>query len=380
MNKFKLFLVVFLVWVVIFSIGLVLFNYRVDPNYRYSIHTIRPKLKKLAESNNLVLRTPTNFNDRVLIENYMEYVSKPRVCVLGGSYVLNFHPEMLTFIDRSEFLNLGVTAGNINDYIAIWQLIKDYKKMPDIVIVCVEFQSLCSSQATNWISLQNYYSRFFNRQEPILSCLLKIQLNLKDLLSLETTIKSFRAMFFLKKTQGFEVVKECDVYSVSENTGGKTRSFSTVYPKRIYEIDENALESDALCISVGATNAWRHWAPANNTEFQKLEKLLRDIKEVGSVPVLVLMPYHPTVFQAISRDNGSYEKMIVFRNKLLQIVKRENAYFYDAMLKYRDKYPRKLFMDGVHLSLEGSKIFMRDVIDKNKIQQILLDRGRNHNK
>ncbi|MDP8212205.1 MAG: SGNH/GDSL hydrolase family protein, partial [Candidatus Zapsychrus exili] len=359
---------------------LALFNYRVDPNYRYSIHTIRPKLKKLAESNDLALCTPTNYNDRVLIENYMEYVSKPRICVLGGSYVLNFQPEMLAFIDRSEFLNLGVTAGNINDYIAIWQLIKDYKKIPDIVIVCVEFQSLCSSQSKSWISLQKYYSRFFNMQGSILPCILKIQLNLKDLLSLETTIESFRVMIFQEKTKGFEVVKECDIYSALENTGGKTRSFSKVYPKRIDEIDENALESKALYISIGATNAWRHWAPANNTEFQKLEKLLRDIKEVGSAPVLVLMPYHPTVFQAISRDNGSYEKMTVFRNKLLQIARREDACFYDAMLKYRDKYPRKLFRDGVHLSLEGSKIFMRDVLNKSKIQQILLDSNRNHNK
>ena len=357
-SQYKRFTSLFLSFFFLFSCMLVLFNYSIDPNRRYRFSVPENELRRLVRSPDLVLTLPDNYDDRALITKFVRATMPPEIVVIGGSRVLNIQAEMFRSPFDQKLLNVAVMAGTIRDYIAIWQMIKQKGFKPKIVFLCIEEQSMNSySQNDRYLSIYEYYNSFFEGGASIRRQLMGLMTNLKDLLSLQTTLGSIKLVLRPQNDTGrIEIRSNRDRMLHS-----KTSSFSMLYPTAYEQRTLDFVDTWGKNNGRGEVKVFEMWNRIDRRGYDRLSALFRDIKRRGGKPVLIGMPYHPEAYQLISQSKKAYDNMLFFVDELRRIAEEENVPFYDAIVQHHADFNNKDFMDGVHLRMSANHHLFRTV-------------------
>lgn len=339
---------------------MMLFNFQVDPNRRYQFSIEADDLERLASSEDLILVLPPNHDDRALLKKFIPNAVLPEIIVMGGSRVANVQAEFFKRPWNSKLLNVSVTEGTVRDYVALWELIEQSGHKPKIVFICVEEQSMNSySQNSKYLSLYEYYTSFFHEGYSLRHQFLGLTTNLKDLLSMETTIASIKILLHPRIVAGTgEVVPRA---GYDRSLLAKTHSFSTLSRINDENLDSQVILSKAQANGLGEVKVFEKWNPDDRTGYAHLEALIRRIKRIGAMPVLVGMPYHPVAYDMIRRNPKAYQNMLLFVDELKHIANREGIFFYDAIETHHSDFKHDQFYDGVHLRMKDNDVLFRAV-------------------
>ncbi|MFA5160159.1 MAG: hypothetical protein WC484_06600 [Candidatus Omnitrophota bacterium] len=354
MRDFKLFTSGFFFIAVLSLAGLLCFNYSLDPNNRYQFHVSESNLRLLAEVPGHVLVVPGNYDDRVLLKKFIRVVPRPVTVIMGGSRIMNLQNPPGFSVPRVNFLNAGVTAGTIKDYIAIWQVMKQNKKLPRTLFLCVDPQVLNRvEQNDRWLSLSDDYQAFFKTSASGRYYVAALTSQLKDLLSLQTTRAAISRV-------GKKRVRPELLFS-KDHTGlvpVRTASFALFYPSAYEEKDPSDVETLARANGEGETKAFRNWNRQDREYLGQFKMLIEDVKKTGVQVVLVLMPYHPLSLQTIKQDAAASGNLAFFREQLLKISRECAVAYYDGFVDTEKGLFSSLdFSDGVHLKKDPNQAF-----------------------
>lgn len=368
-NSYQGFLAVFIFLFFATPCLLAGFNFRMDPNSRYHFSVGDELLKQLADSQDTLLTLPSNSDDRALLKKYIKLTRTQQrdFLVLGGSRVLNIQPNMLSDTYKSSFLNAGVTAGTIRDYIALWQLIKDYGLHPKIVLIGIEEQSLNSiSQNNHYLSILEYYEAFFSKGISLRIKLMGLTTDLKDLLSLSSTISSIKMALHPKSS--FVRPHLLSMKNFDYSVYARTPAFSVLYPHAYEHRALDTVNAEGEANGRGEQKVFEMWNQKDARGNDQLRALLRDIKKSGAVPVLVGFPYHPEANRVIAQSARAQINLNVFVDALSRLAVDEGVYFYDAIFQHRDLLSPIDFIDGAHLGQSATYKLLTAVSSDSKLE------------
>ena len=77
LNQYEKFVRWAVVFFYLFPAALIGFNYQMDPNFRHSFSVPAKTLKMLADSEDLVLSLPANYDDRALLKKFIPQAVPP---------------------------------------------------------------------------------------------------------------------------------------------------------------------------------------------------------------------------------------------------------------------------------------------------------------
>ena len=183
---------------------------------------------------------------------------------------MNFDPGR-----KDGFLNAGVSAGSLKDYIAIWQIMKQSGKIPRTILLCVDPQALNRLQQNNrWLAIAEYYQTFFEMGWSIRYRVAALTSQLKDLLSLQTTLASFKQIGKKRSQPRLVALAQYD-------GRGSVRlpSFALVYPAEYEKKATAAVESLARENGKGEAIAFGIWNADDPEYFNQLALLLKDMQK-----------------------------------------------------------------------------------------------------
>lgn len=355
-QSYETFIRAFIAFFFLFPAGLAYFNYHQDPNHRYRFSVPEETLLKLVNSPDFVLTVPQNYDDRAFLKKSVRLVNPPATLVLGGSRVLNIQTEM--FADsRRPVLNAGVTAGTIRDYIAAWQLVKQTGFRPSTVILGIEEQSLNGvSQNDRYLSLLEYYEAFFQKDFSLRVKFMGVTTDFKDLLSLQTTVASFKSIFSDRKEESRLIPKK----EYQADQGARTSSFGILYPKSYENKPVATVQNQANANGRGELKVFEAWNTKDRRGYDQLIALIRDIKKSGAAPIIIGMPYHPEAYRLINESPKAAGNLRIFADELQRIAEKEKVDYYDAIIQHQTDFKPEDFMDGVHLkALPNYRLFRK---------------------
>lgn len=333
------------------------FNYFMDPANRYQFSISEEGLRALSRSYNQVLSLPENYDDRALIKKFIRVTREPSVVLLGGSRIGNIQAEMFREPFRRELLNTSVSAGTIRDYVAIWQMVKQRKFRPKFVILGLEQQSLNSvSQNDKYLSIYEHYEAFFQRGLSARVKFMGLTTDLKDLLSLQTTMASWQLLFKKNQARGVLIPR-----SEQGEWAARTNSCSIIYPKDYESKPVELVNRWGLEHGMGDLKVFHHWNRSYRGGYDPLEALIQDIKKSGAVPVVFLAPYHPEAYRLIEQSPKAFGNMQVFVEEIRKIASAEEIFCYDAMIEHHSDFRPEDFSDGVHLKMAPNHRLLKKV-------------------
>lgn len=354
MKNYKIFTSRFFLLGFLAIMGLLCFNYLLDPNNRYQFHVSESNLRLLAEVPGHALVVPGNYDDRILLKRFIQVAPRPDTAVIGGSRIMNLQRSPGPLVLQTVFLNAGVSAGTLRDYIAIWQLMKKNKKIPKTIFLCVDPQALNrAAQNDQWLSLSDDFQAFFNASASGRYYVAALTSQLKDLLSLQTTLAAISKLgqarvrpelLYLKDYAGLVPIR--------------TASFALTYPSVYEEKDPLEVERMARSNGEGEIKAFRTWNRQDREYLEQLKMLIKDMKQEGVRVVLVLMPYHPLSLQAIKQDSVALDNLVFFRDQLLKVGQECGIPYHDGFVDTQaDRFSNRNFSDGVHLKKDANQSF-----------------------
>ena len=343
----------------LFPLMLITLNYQVDPNCRHSFSVPNPTLRKLANSEDLVLSMPANYDDRALLKKFIPQAVPPDIVVLGGSRILNAQAEFFQEPWSKKMLNVGVTAGTMRDYVALWEIIEQQGFHPKVVFVCVEEQSLNSaSQNDHYLSIYEYYTAFYAQGISLRPKLQGLTASLKDLLSFETTFASLKLLLASEARNAGGRLMSRTHYD--KRLPVRTHSFSMLYPATEEETSSEIAAAQGRANGMGEVRVFERWNRTDTQGYDHLRALLRRITHAGAKPVLVGMPYHPEAYRTLRQTPIPYANMLYFVEALKKIALSESIFFYDAIETHHNNFVPSDFLDGVHLKMSQNYHLFKD--------------------
>lgn len=120
-------------------------NLYVDPGYRW--HRKPLEFDHNWEKSSF-WKSPMNFDERPFRAAHLSLIKTPDVLLLGSSRVWLVTSEM--FSPRLQVYNAGMSGGSVWDYMAVWQLLKEQKKTPGVVVLFFD----------NWVLNKNTFGKY----------------------------------------------------------------------------------------------------------------------------------------------------------------------------------------------------------------------------
>lgn len=338
-------------------LGLMFFNYRVDPNNRYHFELSEQHLAVLSRSPDRLLTVAKNYDDRIFLKKFIASSPKPSFLIMGGSRVLSVQSEMLRTPYQNRFLNAGLTAATVRDYIAVWQILKNQRKIPDKILLSVAPQAVNGyTQNELWLSLVEYYLKFWGQENGIRLSFLRWTSQIKDLFSFETTRESFRRMGNPRLSDRLMPRSRYDGKQYV-----RTSSFARLSPEYFWPPSEDLVRMWAESTGEEEAARFKIWNCLDETGFDHLGKLIHDMKRHGCRVALVAMPYHPIVYDRIQNSSKAFQNLQYFSRRMRQVAEQEGILFYDALGVKQDGTDAHDFFDAVHLKPDTAYLLFRDI-------------------
>ncbi|MSR76794.1 MAG: SGNH/GDSL hydrolase family protein [Candidatus Omnitrophica bacterium] len=342
-NADRSFVLLFTALTLVIPVLIIALNFFQDPHHRYRSKVPTERLEELAKSPDKILTVPGTYDDRILLKRFMEVSPAPRILVLGGSIAMDFQQEMFT----ERLLNAGVTAGSIQDFVAIWALAEKNHFHPRMTImVLAEYNLHPQSFNERYLSIYEDYLRFSQKGISLRAMFSEKTSQFKDLLSLQTTQSSLMGLFTHSKEQTQDLVSRS---GFDFALPARTLSFSMLYPKDYEERTPKVTNPLGVAHGLGEAQVFEKWnVQGGGLRFELLRQLIRRIQDQGSRVLILTMPYHPQAYAVIRENPKAYAN---FKNYLqaIRLIAAESGVDFYNQADSTSFWKEDEFTDGVHL-------------------------------
>ena len=236
----------------------------------------------------------TNLDERKFKRSIAQAHSNEEISflIIGPSQIMTASKE--AFPDTCSMLNLGMSACRIEDYIAMYEICKEYNISYKNIIIAIDpslFNGSCEEK--RWESNSLYYYRFFGKKDK--SQISKIYAYIKNLFSLSYFQESWKMLM----SSGLPEVKYTDIFENELSTYDANGSLT--YGKKYRETPQS--ETDSLALY------WEHGTFMNYTEIshdkkEQFEQLINALKSDSTKIYFAFCPYHPLFYPRLTNGYG----------------------------------------------------------------------------
>lgn len=343
----KRFLIYAFIIVVPILTGIGIVNYVVDP-----AHVLNKQMQRFIADGigqGYSITNLINQDERIFKRNVAEVYSKDTIdyLILGPSQIMTITSP----VDSITVLNLGVSACRIQDYLAFYEICKEYGIHYVNVLVAID-PSLFNEEFVDvrWKSNSQYYYRFKNRKDEI-----KIVDDFEKLFS----VSYFQEA--IKSLQSSEPQMEPCYTKETENINSTYDCFgSLTYGETYREMAQSKTDSLASNELHGSFANYNSLSMSTQKDF---ELLFDSLRITGANIYIVESPYHPMLYDRLMESKGfcqavEYIEQFAVTNNI-RLCGTYNPS--DAGLK------NESFYDGAHMKKEIANEFLfRRVFHNNQ--------------
>lgn len=313
--------------------------------------------------------SPPNEDERLLKRRLIELQPKADTVVLGSSRAMSFTSPDVDY----KLLNLSVSGASVEDYVALWQVLKATDKIPRHVLIAPDpwiFNR--NSKQDRWRSLADDYNDFERMHRATTpyaainaayywtySIFVHRKLGFDeftDLLSFKT-VKASMEFLWLRRADLIDATKEAHnpAYIVESKDFPNNRHGWMWDGSHIYRALDLVPPSEGEAVDRGRKYLEEPiYGLANYGESSEarllLKSLLQDIKGAGCTVLIVSLPYSPTVYKGMSL-RGTYRQILQTYSENLRRTVAESGNGIDIVNMLDPEFAdcRDIeFMDGMH--------------------------------
>lgn len=221
----------------------------------------------------------SNINERIFVKNRIKYENiQPEAIAIGSSRMMQASSKEANF----DLLNLSVSGASIEDLIAIWEMSSNKFKPSYVFLSADPWIFNINSGQSRWKSLETEYS----------SALFKfgIARDVINTQSFSTSRLNSAIVKFYDSVNQSKIRAEDDLPSLVDKI---RKDGSRVYNLMYASKSREEVERGALSYVSYAMSNYQYSSEVR----QILEKFIAKIKAGNRKVVLVLSPYHPSLYQ-----------------------------------------------------------------------------------
>ena len=334
----------FIIFIFPISTLLIVINYIGDSAHIFN-EGYESKMVQIIRDGNYVTNID-NYNERIFQEEIIKNMnSVPETIVLGASRSVMINGLLL---ENTYFFNNSVSGASIEDYIAIYQIYKEYNKISKTVIIDIEPYLFNKHNNQNrWVSLQKYYNDFYkitNSKSANNSKLNKY----KELISFSYFQSSLSKI--PKVISGNNMPKETNIKF--NNTNTKLTDGTIVYGKSYRNASQNNIEIKVNSFLAKNLYSIERFKKIDKDIWTKFEKLILDMKKNNIKINFFLCPYHPKVYNRIKTN---YPMVLETEDLIIKFAKRNGIRIYGTFNPVQIGFDKTYFYDAMHCKPKGIK-------------------------
>jgi hypothetical protein len=324
-------------------------NYTVDPVHIFVSFESRIA-KTLMAGKNVTNYTLSTEAERLLQKDYIQRTATaPDVIVLGSSRSMGLHGDL--FKGR-RFFNHSVSAGSMEDYMAIYDLYKSKKSLPKTVILTVDpwvFNK--NNNLSDWKIWSDHYYHLLSEDHK------QIKFRLAELVP-EKAGELVSFSYFQQaasKARWDGLFKKPIDDSLFQETPDKFNEQQTLLSDGSKVMDRSSLDAP---VTESLTNAANFLLKGDvnryHTDFlqidaslqQRFENFVALLKQDGVEVILFLPPYHPFVYQAFMANHFDICNQI--ENYLTWFAAFKGCAIYGSYNPFKLSLTEASFFDALH--------------------------------
>jgi len=281
-------------------------------------------------------------DERRLQEARLRVVPPPRIVAFGSSRVRDVSSRVAR-ADPGSFYNLGMSGAVVEDYIALWSVLKREKKIPATAVFSIDAWVFSRTQEqVAWVALAPEVSRFLDTAHgehgPSWTAAREVAvwwLEAKDLVSFSVLLQSIRDLeraLAGRRRQGDDLVTALMGDLVPEDRLGGRQAIradgSVIRAASASEATPARLRDEAA--SYVATGAYAlkgfRW---DAERAANLERLWRDMRAHGVTLIAYAAPYQPAAWELLVRHSEYRAALEASASFLRRLAEHTGARFFD---------------------------------------------------
>lgn len=293
------------------------FNYYFDSSQIFGSGRRETEMAKIMLSGKNV--PAKNYDARLLQKIIINMQPNHQIIALGSSRVLNVNAELFP---EKTFFNHGVTAGVLEDYIAIYEMYKKKNNVPETVIIGAEPHLFNPNHGIQlWRTNEKEYKEAISR----------MGLKLNDGFS-KTSFEfaKYKELFSWAYTKAS--IKEASGKNrlvPQEDTDSeyvlKLKDGSQLYPNSFRNKTRQRLREDALSLlERGPKVIMLHdYHELDRGRLNLFAIFIKSMQEDGVKVIFLMPPYHPMIYEAFT-SNPQYQIVPVAQQYFLEFAKQNS--------------------------------------------------------
>lgn len=284
-----------------------------------------------------------NYDERLCqLELIKQKSIRPETIIIGSSRTMLFNSS---HFPKTTLFNNSVSGASMEDIVSIYQIYKEYKKLPKKIIIGIDpwtFNDL--SDQNRWKSIASYYNKFNHLESHESNELMKY----KELFSFSYFQSSLKLMpKFLKGDLDPIPTSNSHNISATKLTEGALVYDQLFRQSSAKEIDnriDEYLARDIFSIENFKSISSKNWSNFN--------KLISELEQKSIEVEFIFIPYAPKVFERVKKNFPMVLKTEIIVNELAQLRKIKVLGSFNPNRLGMDK---SYFYDGMHCKEEGLK-------------------------
>lgn len=277
-----------------------------------------------------------NYDERIFQKECIEHmVNTPEIVILGSSRAMQLNNNL---IESKSIFNSSVSGASLEDYIAIFQLYKNNKRLPKKIIIDVEpYLFNVNHNQIRWKSIQKYYYQF-RKENKSTEAINKY----KELISLSYFQSSIKKFFKVLSGKGVPKAT-CKKYNKSFT---KLNDGTIVYDDAYREASVNEVEAKVASYLAGDLYSIEDFNSIDENIYNEFLKLVNEIKKNNITVEFFLCPLHPKVYVRVTEK---YPMVLKTEDLITKFALYNNIVVYGTFNPIILGLDRSSFYDGLHL-------------------------------
>lgn len=286
----------------------------------------------------------SNYDERLFQKELItRMMYSPEVVILGSSRTMLINKDY--FIKNQYVFNNSVSGASIEDLIAIYQLYKSNNLLPKRIFIGIDPWTFNENNGQQrWKSLSNEYNDFIGLNNIEKSTLFKYS----ELISPSYFQSS------IKNLQKRNSEPESTITKYNK-TNTKFSDGSISYGQQYRLASGKEIDAKANNYISGRIYGITHFYKISNRIQNNFFNLINDMIDEGIDISLVLVPYHPIVFEVIK---DKYSIVLNTEQELKKFAVRKNISIYGSYDPKMLNFDNSFFYDGMHCNENGIKAIM----------------------
>jgi hypothetical protein len=267
-------------------------------------------------------------------------IPSPSIVAFGSSRIRELSGAAID-ASAGTFYNAGMSAASVEDYIAVWALLRADGKIPALAIFSLDAWLFnAAHEQLRWLALRDIVTRFLERNDggrgwgPVFGGVLYRWYSVKELLSftvLRTSIADLERPLTGRRRLGETVAESLRRDLVPEDE---------VSGRNAIRADGSVIRATGRPTIADLRLTAQRYAQGGDTHLtgfrwdaeraQRLELLWRDMMAHGVRIIAFTAPYHPLAWQLLHSDSGQARAIETTAGFLKDLTARLDVRFLDA--------------------------------------------------